>query len=104
MLTLKIIGADGSEKGVWKETDISADYTGGLSSGDQIKVLLDGCDHLAVQLDPSMEEAFLWVPGRSFVFTVPPKEVLERGYKPGAFSTEHQIIRVREPEDEEFYG
>ena len=104
MLTLKIIGADGSEKGVWKGTDISADYTGGLSADDKIKVLMDGCDCIAVRLDPSMEESFLWVPGRSFVFTVPKKDVLERGYKPGAFSAEHQIIRVREPEDEEFYG
>ncbi len=103
MLTLSVIGTGGELLAQWRGTDIRAELQGGLASGDKIKVLLDGCDFIAVQLDPTLAESILWVPHHSFEFTVPTEQQLKKAYHPDAFSGEVQLLRCREPEDEEIY-
>ena len=74
MLTLSVIGAGGNLRAQWRGTDIRAELQGGLAVGDKIKVLLDGCDFIAVQLDPTLAESIVWVPRHSFEFTVAARE------------------------------
>ena len=104
MLTLSVISASGELRAQWRGADIKAELQGGLSSGDKVKILLDGCDFVAVQLDPTMAESIVWVPRHSFEFTVPTELQLKKGYHPDAFSGEVQLLRCREPEDEEIYA
>lgn len=104
MLTLKIIGNDKEERLIMKGKSIKAEYTGTLSGGDKIKVLLDGCDFIAVKFDETLAESILYVPNRNYEFTVPSKSVLEAAYNPDAFSGKTRIISVREPDEEEIYA
>ena len=104
MLTLKIIGKDGSVKAEYKGMSIEATYNGELTDGDKIKVSLDGCDHIAVKLDETLAESIVWVPNKSFEFIIPTAHQLKMGYDPKAFKGDTHVIRVREPEDEEIYG
>ena len=103
MLTLKVISADGELRAQWRGFDVRAELQGGLKSGDKVKILLDGCDFIAVQLDSTMEESIVFVPNHSFEFTVPTETELKKGYHPDAFSGDVQLLRCREPEDEEIY-
>ena len=104
MLTLKIIGGDGTVKAEYRGMDIKAEYKGELTENDKIKVSLDGCEFIAVRLDPTLAESILWVPGKSFEFTVPTAHQLKMGYHPEAFKGDSHVITVREPEDSEIYG
>ena len=71
MLTLRIIGKDGSVRAEYKGMDIKAVYEGELVEGDKIKISLDGCDHIAVKLDETLAESIVWVPNKSFEFIIP---------------------------------
>ena len=104
MLTLQVIGASGEMRGEWRGSDIRAELSGTLAEGDRIKVLLDGCDFIAVRLDPTLAESILWVPRRSFEFAIPSERQLKKGYHPDAFAGNTHVFTVREPEDEEIYG
>lgn len=104
MLTLKIIGSDKEVKLIQKGESIKAEYAGTLSEGDKIKVLLDGCDFIAVKFDETLAESILYVPDRNYEFTVPSPKVLAAAYNPDVFSGETQIISVREPDEEEIYA
>ena len=104
MLTLKIIGGDGTVKAEYRGMDIKAEYKGELTENEKIKVSLDGCEFIAVRFDPTLAESILWVPGKSFEFTVPTAHQLKMGYHPEAFKGDSHVITVREPEDSEIYG
>ncbi len=103
MLTLKVIGKTGEIRGEWRGNSIRAELCGSLSAGDKIKVLLDGCDFIAVRLDQTLEESILYVPGHSFEFAIPTEKQLQKGYHPDAFAGDTHLFTVREPEDEEIY-
>ena len=104
MLTLKVIGNNGEIRATWKGTEIREEFHGSLAEGDKIQVLLDGCDFLAVQLDPTLAESILWVPTRSFEFAIPSPRQRKKGYHPDAFVGDVHLLSVREPEDEEIYA
>ncbi len=104
MLTLRIIGADGSLKLEEKGMSIDTVYSGQLCEGDKIKVSLQNCDFVAVKLDPTLKESIVWAPNKSFEFIVPSAHQLKCGYHPDAFKGDVHKISVREPEDEEIYG
>ncbi len=104
MLTLRILGKDGSVKLEKKGMSIDALYEGRLSDGDRIRVSLSNCDFIAVRLDPTLAESIVWVPNKSFEFDIPTAHQLRMGYHPDAFAGDSHRITVREPEDDEIYG
>ena len=104
MLTLKIIGKDKETKGIWRGHSINVNFLGELSEGDKIKVLLDGCDFIAVKLDNTLAESIIWVPDRNYEFIIPSPREIKGCYNPEAFSGDNHIISVREPEDDEIYS
>jgi len=104
LLELKIIGSGGETKATFRGSDITAEYTGGFSAGDKIKIKLDGCEFIALRLDPTLEESIIRIPGRSYEFSALTPTELKKGYHPDAFNPERLLISVREPSDEEIYG
>ncbi len=104
MLTLRIIGSDGSMKLEEKGMSIDTVYNGQLCEGDKIKVSLQNCDFIAVKLDSTLKESIVWTPNKSFEFIVPSAHQLRCGYHPDAFKGDLHKISVREPEDGEIYG
>jgi len=104
MLTLKIIGKNQEEKAIWRGSNIEAQILGGITSGDKIKVLLDGCDFIAFRPDSTMQESIIWVPGRSYEYVIPNESEIMSGYHPDAFKSNTHVINVREPDEEEIYG
>ena len=104
MLTLKIIGNDGSVKLERKGMNIEALYNGELCEGDKIRVSLSNCEFIAVRLDKTLSESIVWAPNKSFEFIVPSEHQINMGYHPEAFRGDTHIMTVREPEDEEIYG
>lgn len=104
MLTLKIMDTEGKVLFERKGMNIVACYEGVLEPGYKIRVSLNSCDFIAVQLDPTLAESIVWVPNKSFDLVVPDEAQRRACYAPGAFSGNTHRIRVREPEDEEIYA
>ncbi len=104
MLTLRIIGNDGTTKGQWKASKINADFAGSLLAGDKIKLFADGCKFVALKLDPTMEESIVYLPNGRFEFEIPSADRIGSCYHPDAFSGANHVITAREPDDSEVYG
>ncbi len=104
MLTLKITDAKGEVLFERSGMNISEVYKGKLEPGYNVHVSLKNCEFIAVKLDPTLAESIVWVPNKSFDFTIPAANVLRACYAPGAFSGDSHPISVREPEDEEIYA
>ena len=103
MLFLKIIDKNKQLKFQMQGQIIQTEYFGNLVEGDKISVYADGTNIISVQLDESLQESFLYIPNRSFTFTIPTERELQMGYAPTAFQGDRHKIFVREVEDEEFY-
>lgn len=103
MLFLKIIDKNKQLKFQMQGQIIQTEYFGNLVEGDKISVYADGTNIISVQLDESLQESFLYIPNRSFTFTIPTEIELQMGYAPTAFQGDRHKIFVREVEDEEFY-
>ena len=54
-----------------KGREIKTTYQGELNEGDEISIRLDGTNTIAVQLDASLQESFVYCPNKSFTFTIP---------------------------------
>ena len=104
MLYLKITDRQNNLKFTAKGNKICETYLGMLHEGDQISIRLDGTNTLAVQLDKTLQESFIYCPNKSFIFTIPSARELEMGYNPQAFQGEKHLLSVREVEDDEFYS
>ena len=104
MLYLKIIAKDGREKFEAQGERIEETFAGTLEEGDKIKIRLDGCNYIAVKLDESLKESIVYVPMKSFTFTVPNARELKMAYAPNAFQGERHSLSVREAEDREIYA
>ena len=102
MIFLKILNNQGKIKFSDKGYFIKSEYLGELNEGDKIQIYLDGCNVIAVQLDASLKESFLYLPNKSFTFTIPSKIELEMGYNPQCFQGNRHLLSVREVDDE-FY-
>ena len=83
---------------------IKETYQGEFGEGDEIYIRLDGTNRLAVKLDPSMQESYVYCPNKSFCFTIPSARELKMGYAPNAFQGKEHTICVREVEDDEFHA
>lgn len=102
MIIVTVTDMDGVEKFCAKGATIKAQYNGDLSPGDKIKIRVDGGNTIAVQLDPTLKESVLYLPNRSFTFTIPTKRELQMGYAPNAFQGDKHLIFIRELEEDEF--
>lgn len=102
MLYLKITDKNGNIKFTAQGSEICETFTGALNEGDRIHIRLDGTTTIAIQLDPTLKESFVYCPNKSFTFTIPTKRELEMGYAPNAFWGESHLIVAREADDE-FY-
>ena len=102
MIVIKITDKDGTEKFSAKGAVINAEYRGEFVEGDTIKIRLDGTKTVAVRLDPTLQESFLYLPNKSFTFAIPSKREREACYAPTAFQGKAHPITAREVE-EEFY-
>ncbi len=104
MIFLKILNNQGEIKFSDKGYFIKSEYLGELNEGDNIQIHLDGCNLVAVQFDDSLQESLLYVPNKSFTFTIPSKRELQMGYALDCFQGDRHLLSVREVEDDEFYG
>lgn len=104
MIYLKIVDKEGNIKAKYSGTKINAEYLGALSEGYKIKVSLDGCFYIVAKFDPTLEESLIYLPNKSFEFTVPTVAQVVGGYNSQLFSGEKHCISVREAEDEEIYA
>ena len=104
MLFLNIIDKNGAVKFLAKGSCIKAQYCGSLETGDKFQISLDGTNTIAVQLDESLQESYVYCPNKSFTFTIPSARELQMGYNPQAFQGEKHLLSVREVEDDEFYS
>ena len=103
MIFFKILNNKGDIKFSDKGYLINSEYIGELNEGDKIQISLDGCNVIAIQLDASLKESFLYLPNKSFTFTIPAKRELEMGYSPQCFQGRKHCFSVREVDDE-FYA
>ncbi|MBR0189746.1 MAG: hypothetical protein IJQ23_05120, partial [Clostridia bacterium] len=104
MLVLKITDSKGNIKLTQKGSNIHFVYNEIWEVGDKIKVLLDGCNFVSIQLDDTLQESIIYVPSKSFEFEIPNEAVQAACYNPRAFKGDKHNISVREVEDEEIYG
>ncbi len=102
MLYLKITDKNNNIKFITQGSEIRDTFAGKLNEGDKIHIRLDGTNTVAVQLDPSLQESFIYCPNKSFTFTVPSARELQMGYAPNAFGGNSHLIVAREVDDE-FY-
>lgn len=103
MLKLKIVGKDGSEKACGFEGDERAElvYSGEYLDGDRIVLDTDRAGRYCMaRFEDSMREAFIYVPGRSMEFYIPPADN-RLNYSPKNFIGKMHYIEVRYAEDEE---
>ena len=101
---LQIKDKDKAVKFETKGSEIKTAYQGELHEGDEISIRLDGTNTLAVRLEASLQESFVYCPNKSFTFTIPSAKELSMGYAPNAFQGTDHLIIAREVEDEEFYA
>jgi hypothetical protein len=104
MLTLKISDASGQLLFEKKGRHIDVVYEGVLDAGHLIRVSIENGDFIALKLDETLEESIVFVPNRSFDFTVPDRSVRAACYAPGAFEGSSHRIIAREVEDDEIYS
>ena len=104
MVFLKIIDKTGAVKFTAQGDEIRTTYQGEFSAGDAIQVRLDGTNTLALQLSPTLKESLVYLPNRSFTYTIPSANELAACYAPTAFQGDSHPIMAREVADEEFYS
>ncbi len=101
MISVKILDNSGKERTSLAGEDINLKVSG-FSEGDKIIIEAGGCEYIAVQLDASLKESIVSIPGGVYSFNVPTGQRL-LPYCPGAFEGECEI-KVRIPSDEEIYA
>ena len=103
MLYLKITDKEGKVKAKYSGRQICAQYNGALAEGDKIKVTLDGCFYIVAKFAPSLEESLIYLPNKSFEFTIHTTQQIVGGYDCEIFTGVNHTICIREAEDEEIY-
>ena len=104
MVYLKIVDQKNEVKFTAQGSVVKETFVGKLVEGDKIQIRLDGTNTLAVQLDESLQESFIYCPNKSFTFTIPTARELQMGYAPNVFQGDEHLISVREIEEDEFYS
>ena len=104
MLTLKILNKAREELASSNGREISLSYAAQYNEGDSIRVSSNTDTFIAVKFDEALPESIIFIPGKSFEFSIPTKSVLEGCYSPEAFNGENHVICARELSDEEIYS
>lgn len=103
MLTLKIIGADGSVKAEKSGKTAEIVYNGEYAEGDKIRVSLKDEKFVSVKFDETLEESIVYLPGKYMDFYIPFGRLCV-AYAPEAFKGESHVISARELDDEEVFS
>ena len=85
MIFLRISDKEGNIKFSDVGYCIDAQYRGVFNEGDRISIYVDGRKIVALKLDSTLKESFLYLPNKSFTFEIPAARVLEMAYPPNAF-------------------
>lgn len=104
IIYLKIKDVNGDVKFKAEGEKIDAVYENEYRVGDTIEVKISDSEYAALRLDETLKESIVYLPDKSFVFTVPFDNVREAGYDENAFSGASHKISVRIPEDEEIFS
>ena len=103
MINLKILGDDGCVKFEAEGRKIEAVYNAKYVEGDKIELTLKDCERIAIQLDETLKESFVYITGGKYVFPIPSGQKA-RAYHPDAWNKEVNVLRVREASDDEYYA
>lgn len=103
MIFLKIVDKDGNLKFKASGKDIEANYDAPYAEGDKIRIELAGTDKIALSLDETLKESFVYVPGKLYEFPIPFGDKA-RAYHPDAWNKSKNQITVRTASDEEYYA
>ncbi len=101
MIYLKILDKYGKQKALYNGYSIDAKYSDKLHSGDKISVCLDGCFFLGFKID-GMAESILYLPKKTFEFTVPTEKELVGGYDITVFERNCAYIKAWEADEEAY--
>ena len=104
MLYLKITDKQNNLKFEATGNKICETYIGELNEDDKISIRLDGTSALAVKLDKTLKESYVYCPNKSFNFIIPTKREMQACYNLQAFQGDEHLIIAREVDDEEFYA
>ncbi len=102
MLKLKVVNKDGNELYIGQASEeITAIYNFEYEDGDWIIVDSDTKeDFYAVELEETMKESIIYVPGNFFTYYIPLKDK-RSNYSPKSFHGNCHIIKVRKAKKEE---
>ncbi len=104
MLTLKVLNKNKEVLSEEKGKDITLSYNGVYEEGDHIRVSSSIDKFIAVKFDETLNESIIFIPGKSFEFTIPMENVRKGCYGEEAFGGDSHIIRAREISEEEMYS
>ena len=104
MLTLKVLNKNKEVLSEEQGKNITLCYKGTYEEGDHIRVGSSIDKFIAVKFDKTLEESIIFIPGKSFEFTIPTETVRKGCYGEDAFSGDEHIICAREISEEEMYS
>ena len=104
MLTLKVLNKNNDILAESKGKDISLLYNKEYEAGDYIRVESSTDTFIKVKFDECLAESIIFIPGKSFEFQVPSKEVCEGCYGVDAFTGNSHTVCACEITDEEAYS
>ena len=80
MLHLRVIGQDGQIKFEAAGYTVDTVYEGEYVEGDKISVSMSEGAFIGVQLDPTLKESVVCVPGKRFDYFIPFGALRKKGY------------------------
>ena len=104
IIYLKIKDVNGDIKLKSEGEKIDVVYEKEYRIGDTIEIKLSDCEYAALKLDETLTESIVYLPDKSFSFTIPFDNERTAGYDQNAFSGEHHKISVRIPDDKETFS
>lgn len=104
MLTLKVLNKNREVLSEEKGKDITLSYDRVYEDGDHIRVESSIDKFIAVKFDETLAESIIFIPGKSFEFSIPAQNVRKGCYGEEAFGGNSHIIRAREISEEEMYS
>ncbi len=104
MLTLKVLNKDGEILSCEKGKNILLSYNAVYNEGDRIRLESTMDTFVAVKFDKTLSESIIFIPGKSFEFSIPSEKVRAGCYGEEAFSGESHTICAREISDDEAYS
>ncbi len=101
MLKLSVVTKSGERVAFKTGSDIDLNFNGALSSGDKVRVVLDGCFFIGLKID-GLKESIIYVPNKIYEFTIPTERELIGGYGQDAFSGNEHRIHVFEVDEKAY--